>query len=308
MIYGLLVESELRLTSVDEVEGGDAEPAIRVVLGSPQDLAVRRPAGAADPDDWVQHAVLDDGGVYMKSELVFEALISPDGRDVVCRKLGDVDQRAFEANLMNFVLSASLTLRGEEPLHATVVELEGRAIGLLGLSGAGKSTLAAYLISRGADLITDDMLRVAFVGDAVLAYPGPYRLKLLEEAGNRYLPAALADGHFNPLSGKIMVRPREAVKAGRWPVPLSALLHIGDPDGQGEVEGVSSVRLAGVDLATIVISSTMDTRYALPDRLARQIRFAARVAGVLPVHQLRYPRRFDIMDKVADEIRRVIRA
>ena len=77
MIYGLLVESELRLTSVDEVEGGDAEPAIRVVLGSPQDLAVRRPAGAADPDDWVQHAVLDDGGVYMKSELVFEALISP---------------------------------------------------------------------------------------------------------------------------------------------------------------------------------------------------------------------------------------
>lgn len=307
LIYGLLVESELRLTSVDEAVDGGTEPAIRIVFGSPEYFEAIRPAGALDPDDWVQHAVLADGSVYMKADIVFEAVISPDGRGVVCRKLGDVDQRAFEANLMNFVVSASLTLQGEETLHATVIELDGCAVGLLGLSGAGKSTLAAYLISQGADLITDDMLRVAFAGGTVLAYPGPYRLKLLEEAGNRYLPAALADGHFNPLSGKIMVQPRETAKVGRPPMRLSVLFHIGDPDEQGEIEGVSSMRLAGVDLATIVISSTMDTRYALPSRLARQIRFAARLADVLPVYQLRYPRHFDIMDKVADEIRRVIR-
>ncbi len=132
--------------------------------------------------------MLGDGGVYMKSSEVFEAVISADGRTAICRMLGDVEQRAFEANLLNFIVSASLTLHGEETLHATVLEMDGRAVGLLGPSGAGKSTLAAYLISRGADLITDDMLRVSFTDDAILAYPGPYRLKLLDQPGHR-LPA-----------------------------------------------------------------------------------------------------------------------
>ena len=307
MIYGLVVESELRLTSVDEVAEREGEPALKVVFGSPDYFQTIKPASAPDPDDWVQHVVLADGSVYMKADVVFEAVISPDGRNVVCRKLGDVDHRSFEANLMNFVVSASLTLQGEEPLHATVVDIEGRAVGLLGLSGAGKSTLAAYLISRGADLVTDDMLRVKFTDEALLVYPGPYRLKLLDEPGNRFLPAAVAHGHFNPLSGKIMVQPREQVRAGRAPMRLSALFHIGHPDDQGPIEGVSSARLIGLDLATTLISSTMDTRYAEPSRLARQIRFAARVAGALPIYELRYPRNFDIMDKVAAEIRRVIR-
>ncbi|MDP1749962.1 MAG: hypothetical protein Q8L22_10910 [Reyranella sp.] len=306
MIYGLAVESELRLTSVDEVAEREGVPALRVVFGSPEYFQTIRPVSAPDPDDWVQHAVLADGSVYMKADVVFEAVISPDGRDVVCRKLGDVDQRSFEANLMNFVVSASLTLQGEEPLHATVVDIEGRAVGLLGLSGAGKSTLAAFLISHGADLVTDDMLRVKFTDDALLVYPGPYRLKLLDEAGNRFLPAAVAHGHFNPLSGKIMVQPRKEVRAGRGPMRLAALFHIGHPDEQEPIEGVSSARLVGLDLATTLISSTMDTRYAEPSRLARQIRFAARVAGTLPIYELRYPRNFDVMDKVAAEIRRVI--
>lgn len=307
MIYGLVVESELRLTSVDEVAERQGEPAISVVFGAPEYFQTVRPVSAPDPDDWVQHVVLPDGSVYMKVDVVFEAVISPDGRNVVCRKLGDVDQRSFEANLVNFVVSASLTLQGEEPLHATVVDIEGSAVGLLGLSGAGKSTLAAFLISQGADLVTDDMLRVKFTADALLVYPGPYRLKLLDEPGNRFLPAAVAHGHFNPLSGKIMVQPREKVRAGRDPMRLSALFHIGHPDDQGPIEGVSSARLIGLDLATTLISSTMDTRYAEPSRLARQIRFAARVAGALPIYELRYPRNFDIMDKVAAEIRRVIR-
>lgn len=306
MIYGLVVESELQLTSADEVTESQGEPAITVVLGSPEYFQVIRPTSAPDPDDWVQHVVLADGSVYMKAAVVFEAVISADGRDVVCRKMGDVDQRSFEANLMNFVVSASLTLQGEEPLHATVVDIEGRAVGLLGLSGAGKSTLAAFLISHGADLVTDDMLRIKFADDGLLVYPGPYRLKLLDEAGKRFLPAAVPHGHFNPLSGKIMVQPREKVRPDRVPMRLSALFHIGHPDEQGPIEGVSSARLVGLDLATTLISSTMDTRYAEPSRLARQIRFAARVAGILPIYELRYPRNFDVMDKVAAEIRRVI--
>ncbi|MGH6644942.1 MAG: HPr kinase/phosphorylase, partial [Bradyrhizobium sp.] len=169
LVYGLVIESELPLTSVHEAAGDEGGADITVLAGSPEYFQAITPDGPRDPEDWIEHVVLGDGGVYMKSSEVFEATISADGRTAICRKLADVEQRAFEANLLNFIVSASLTLQGEETLHATVLEMDGRAVALLGRSGAGKSTLAAYLISRGADLITDDMLRVGFADDAMLA-------------------------------------------------------------------------------------------------------------------------------------------
>lgn len=305
LVYGLVIESELPLTSVHEAAGGDGCADITLLAGSPDYFRAIVPAGARDPEDWIEHVVLDDGGVYMKSSDVFEATISANGRSTLCRMLGDVEQRAFEANLLNFVVSASLTLQGEETLHATVLEMEGRAVGLLGQSGAGKSTLAAYLISRGADLITDDMLRVSFAGDAILAHPGPYRLKLLDQPATGFLPEAVADGHFNALSGKIMVRPRRERRGHRTPSRLAALFHLGDPDDD-TISDVSSTRLSGLELARTLMSSAMDTRYAGSSRMEHQMRFVARVAALLPVHALRYPRTVAALDGVAREIRRII--
>ena len=305
LVYGLVIESEMPLTSVHEVAGDEGDAGITLLAGSPEYFQAIEPGGPRDPDDWIEHVVLGDGSVYMKSSEVFEATISADGRTAICRMLGDVEQRAFEANLLNFIVSASLTLQGEETLHATVLEMDGRAVGLLGQSGAGKSTLAAYLISHGADLITDDMLRVGFAEDAMLAYPGPYRLKLLDEPGTRFLPDAVADGHFNALSGKIMVRPRKEVRHRRSPSRLAALFHIGSPDDD-TITAISSARLNGLELARTLMSSAMDTRYARSSRMERQIRFAARVADLLPVYALRYPRTVEALDGVAREIRRTI--
>ncbi|TAJ28612.1 MAG: hypothetical protein EPO67_15980, partial [Reyranella sp.] len=204
LVYGLAIESDFALASV-----GAALPSVeglRLRLVPAAEL--RRQVGtatAADPDDWIEHIVLADGSVYMKLDGIFETIVSADGSDVACARLGDADQRTFEANLLNFVLSAALTLRGEEPLHATVLEREGRAFALLGPSGAGKSTLAAFLIARGARLITDDMLRLTFASGRAMAHHGPHRLKLFDEQARLLLPGSVAAGHFNALSGKLMV-------------------------------------------------------------------------------------------------------
>lgn len=305
LVYGLVIEGELPLTSVHEAAGGDGCADITLLAGSPDYFRAIVPGGTPDPEDWIEHVVLDDGSVYMKCSEVFEATISANGRTAICRMLGDVEQRAFEANLLNFVVSASLTLQGEETLHATVLEMEGRAVGLLGQSGAGKSTLAAYLISRGADLITDDMLRVSFSGDTILAHPGPYRLKLLDQPATGFLPDAVADGHFNALSGKIMVRPRREPRRHRAPLRLAALFHLGDPDDDTITE-VSSTRLNGLELARTLMSSAMDTRYTGSSRMEHQMRFVARVADLLPIHVLRYPRTVAALDGVAREIDRII--
>jgi ABC-type uncharacterized transport system YnjBCD ATPase subunit len=301
LVYGLAIESDFPLASVGD--GSSSSEGLRLRLVPSAELRRRVGELKADPADWIEHIVLGDGSVYMKLDGIFETIVSADGGDVACARLGDADQRTFEANLLNFVLSAALTLRGEEPLHATVLERDGRAFALLGPSGAGKSTLAAFLISRGARLVTDDMLRLTFSGGRAVAHHGPHRLKLFDDQARLLLPDSVAAGHFNGLSGKLMVEPREDSTDRARPRPLAAMFWLGDPPQPDEV---GSARLAGTALARALLSSAMNIRYHAPDRLARQMRFVARVAETVPVHALAYPRRHELLGCVDDEIRRVL--
>lgn len=305
-VYGLVVESELPLSSVDRTTEAHADAAFRIAVAPAPYFQARIAGISAASDDWVHHAVLPDGSVYMKVENVFETIVSPEGRDVTCRRFGGSDASAFEANLLNFVVSTVLTLRGEEPLHATVVQRKGKGIALLGPSGAGKSTLAACLVGQGAELVTDDMLRLGFVDGGAFAYPGPYRLKLFDEPARRYLPGAIARGVFNASSGKTMMMPGEAGRPARPAYSVAALFWLGDPDAIPVPENVSIRRLGGAELAKCLISSAMDIRYRMPDRLVRQFRFSEQVARTVPVYALTYPRTFTAMDHVVEEIDRAV--
>ena len=310
VVYGIVVESEFRLNSVDEVSvgasEGNSDVSIRVRFGSADYFRDKTDGLPEDFDDWIRHVVLADGSVYVKVDGVFETVISPDGRSVVCARLGNADQRSFEANLMNFVFSTALTLRGEEPLHATVLDLDGRAIGLLGCSGAGKSTLAAFLIAQGAELVTDDMLRLTFADTLAFAHYGPHRLKLFDEPAQRFLPGRVSDGHFNPLSGKIMIPPHDMARPRREPLRLAALFCLDELHEQPASDAVFMRRLAGNDLLQTLTSSAMNKRYCAPERLMRQFRFAERLAHTLPVYALNYARRYTLLDRVGEEIRRLV--
>ncbi|MDP2331899.1 MAG: hypothetical protein Q8M19_14510 [Reyranella sp.] len=304
VVYGVVVDSEFRLASIDEAPDRDADAAIRLVLGSPAYFQMKTAGLTRDPGEWFHHAVLPDGDVYIRVDEIFETVVSSDGRHVVCARLAGVDDSSFEANLLNFVLSTSLTLGGEEPLHATVVDLGGHAVGLLGPSGAGKSTLAAFLIGQGAKLITDDMLRLTFSDGRAFAHSGPRRLKLFDETARRFLPDAISDGNWNTMSGKIMVRPHAPAAGPRASWPLSALFWLDEPEPASPPVEVSSMRLAGIDLARAITVSAMEIRYYAPDRLTRQLRFAERLGNVLPVYALRYARSYPLLERVAAEIRR----
>jgi hypothetical protein len=303
LVYGLVIESEFKLNSVDDAPAS-AEPWIRLSIAPPDTLVDDARLVPSGTDDWIQHAVLPDGAVYMKLDEVFEVLVSADGRSVRCARLGEADARSFEANLLNFVLSAALTLRGEEPLHATVLDLGATAVALLGPSGAGKSTLAAHLIGEGATLVTDDMLRLTFRDGSALAHHGPHRLKLLDEPARRLMPRRASDGDFNAASGKLMIEPVASHRRDR-PRPLSALFWLDEPPADAPSDEVSVSRLAGLELMRLLTASAMDIRNHTPARLARQLSFAQRVAQTVPVHALRYGRRYELLDRVAEQVRRV---
>jgi hypothetical protein len=299
-LYGLAVESALRLTSAEPWPDEGVTPAVRIAFGTPEVFARKAAGLREDCEDWIRHVVLADGSVYIRVNEVFEAIVAPYGRDVVCAPLGEVDERTFEANLANFALSASLTLQGEECLHATVVAVGGRAVGLLGPSGSGKSTLSAFLLAHGAALVTDDMLRVTLADDgAILAHPGPHRLKLFDDSAARLLPDASRDGSFNRLSSKRMFEPGGACGRVVAPVPLAALFWLGEPEPPVAEGEVAIRRLSGIEPVKVLTASTMNRRYVAADRLVRQLRFAERLARALPIHALRYRRDYEVLDRVA---------
>lgn len=304
-VHGLVVESELRLTSVAACD--DGRPAGVTIVRAAADVFERRAGGLRhDCEAWIRHIVLVDGSVYIRVNGVFEAIVAAGGRRVACAALGDVDDRTLEANLVTFALTTALTLRGEECLHATVVAFEGCAVGLLGPSGAGKSTLSAFLLAEGASLLTDDLLRVTFDGDGVVAHPGPRRLKLLDDSAQRFLPDAARRGSFNELSGKMMVEPPQAAATHAAGAPLSALFWLGEEGSPADRPVVSTTPVVGIERVKILTRSTMDIRYAVGDRLERQLRFAGRMARAVPIFVLRYPRDYATLPHVAEALRRAI--
>jgi hypothetical protein len=308
-VYGITLASELRLSLPDELREGSGSVIVELRVAQPDIFRSVADKLPLNPNDWRQQGILEDGSLYMRWEGCLELLVAPDGKLVLCGNRSNVALEAFDAYLTNFAVSAALLQQGEEPLHATVVEIGARAVGLVGHSGAGKSTLAAYLITRGWNLVTDDMLRVTFEGDTAFAHPGPCRLKLFEEPAQRYLPSAACCGPFNPAHGrvgnplneKLIFQPHDgaAVRSARQ---LSALFHLDQPSRDSEPSKVSVAALAGRDLFRTLLSSTMNARHHTPARLQRQFRFAERLVRVIPVYRLTYRRDYDVLNSVADQI------
>lgn len=295
-VYGLTVESEFPLSTLPSPQD-DGRADVRILRAPPGTFAGFNTG--ASSTTWYRRELLTDGSIYFAIPDVLQAIIGADGRAARCAPAPDGDPRSFEANVLNFVLTAALTLQGDEPFHATVVRVDDRTIGLLGDSGAGKSTLAAFLLARGAELVTDDMLRIVYEAGVPMAHRGPPRLKLFDEQARLLLPAASRDAAFNPMSGKLLV---EAASSQRDRFPLSALFSL-DEAAASEAT-VTARRVQGADAIKVLLASTLHRDHRPPERIERQLRALERLAKSVPLFALAYPRRHELLPAVADALRR----
>lgn len=112
-----------------------------------------------------------------------------------------------------------LALSGHLCLHASAVEVDGRAIALSAPSGWGKSTLAALAVAAGHPLVGDDLLRIGFDAGPPDVYRGAAEIRLRPGA------AALVE-HW-PDHSRITADGRTAVAPPRTRaarLPLEALV------------------------------------------------------------------------------------
>lgn len=256
----------------------------------------------ATDSQWAHYVPLPDGAEYLRWTGLFEFLISPDGRQIAGRPLPGATPEAFHTYLLGQVLSHSLIKLGFEPLHATVVDVEGQAVGFLGDTGRGKSTLAAAFLSAGARLLTDDLLVLREDGGDFLACPGAPRLKLFPEvAETTRLSARAGATPMNPLTSKLMI-PLGSEAYGSHPMPLRGLYVLGAPGVSGGSGGVTIRRLPLRRAFLALVRNTYNRDVLRTDRVARQMALNTRLATTVPVKLLSFPRRLSLLPAVRAEV------
>jgi hypothetical protein len=301
-LYSIWLQCQIPLSFPERRLPGQHGPDVTLSLTSDEWFArfAGELANIADTGAWYQYVPLADGSDFVRWRDLFEFVISPDGRSIACRRLERATAESFQTYLLGQVLSFALVKQCHEPLHATAVVVEGKAVAFLGKSGYGKSTLASAFVQAGQQVLTDDLLLIRKVEGTWLGFPGPSRLKLLPEVARRFLPRQAEGTLMNPDGPKLII-PLEPGQSCSEPTPVQALYAL--DEAQPGISDVSLTPLTERESLIELIRSTFNYRLVNSNRLHQQFLAAQRLVPSIPVKRLTYPRRFEILPQVLDTIR-----
>ena len=86
-------------------------------------------------------------------------------------------------------------------LHASCVDIEGRAVLFSGISGSGKSTAAFASASHGGDIVSDDVTFIKKIGDSYKVCTITKLVKLHGDTITRFFPELLIYKHIKNHEG-----------------------------------------------------------------------------------------------------------
>lgn len=272
--------------ALDEAAPPDAT---RVRRAGAQELAARwrdarpqRVRELRDPGGTLLLTVDADpaAGYRMVVPATGEFLVAPDGREILCAPRAGA---AWTPLLTGQLLPLAATLRGMEVLHASAVELDGRAVAITAPPGYGKTSLALHLVLAGARLLTDDAVALDPAAAPLTAYPGSPSLGVRPQEDALLTPEERARlGEPERSAGRVRYRVADA--AG--PLPLGALCllrRLGAPDARLAIRGLDPVD------PFALLASTFNLSVRTPERLRRQLELCGRVAAEVPVIALDAP-------------------
>src|SRR5262245_2511845 len=295
-LYGLVVRSALPLPfrQVNSTGSFDVDlqraPAARFV----------RARTATASERWFSRQGLADGTTYLHWRGLCEFLVSADGRRIRFHPFGRALAESINVYLLGHVLSFALVARGVDPLHGTVVEIDGGAVALVGDCGSGKSTLAAALLGRGFPIVTDDLVALQRRGGDWRVHPGLPRIKLFPAAARR-LGFDTAGVPMNGETSKQII-PLGARQVVERRIPLKAVYVLSRPGRSQAGSAPAIARVAGAEAFLEVIRGAFNLLVVDRNRLKNQFAFASRLVATVPVRRLIYSRKFSVLPQVCDVI------
>jgi hypothetical protein len=278
-----------------------------------------RPAACSDPDVCVRIGPVDlpgpdaeevgtqvhldrDGSLYLDISDVARFRVRDGNEITVEPSAPDVPDQDIRTFLLGSALGAILHQRGIYPLHATTVDIGGRAIALVGESGAGKSTLGHALTRRGHVLIADDITPIRMtVSGAPEVLPLLPQVKLWGDA----LKAATAssDG-LDPIRKGLDKYRVPIANIASEPVGLHAIIQLIAADAASEeierVRGMAAVRTVEDQVYRALFG------YAIRGR-ARLFDETAQLASRVRVIRLRRRKDFGRIDALMDAVEAIAR-
>jgi hypothetical protein len=200
--------------------------------------------------------------------------------------------------LLGTVFGILLHQRRHIVLHASAVQVGGKAILFCGGSGAGKSTMAAVLARGGYRVITDDVCAITLPDNGPpIVHPDGRQLKLWAQAIEELKLHANCGARVQRRIEKFYVRPRETINKA---VPLGSIygLREADPDEMIGIERLnvrdSAVLLLGQAYRPMLVQSL--------EQNEKYFRAAARIAHCSGVFGLTRPLDFTVMPQVVSRL------
>jgi hypothetical protein len=232
------------------------------------------PAGASS-------LVQQSGGYLLRAHALCEFQLNSGLSEITVHPDTDADPQ-LAALMIGGALATLLSLDGKCVLHASAVELGGRAVAFIGGSGTGKSTTAALCCAIGARLVSDDVLRVERHANAGLCYVGTRELRLRAGA------AQLADmfpgvGRRSSIDQRTGVSPPTA--AGET-IPLAAIVA---PRRAPQRAELRVDRLPAPQALIELLRCPRTTGWTTADSVRRDFGTLAELAEIVPVYLASLP-------------------
>lgn len=285
-LFGLRVRSELALPELVPATGEE-----------PADVLIRYgQAGAAEAEAGLHSA--DDDLLYVAPDVGSYRIAG--GKEIIVDPRPGTPERNIRLYLLGSAFGALLHQRGMLPLHANAVEIDSRAVAIMGSSGEGKSTLAAWFHDHGYRIVADDVCVVKFGADSrAYATTGLPRLRLwaetLEATGrdaSEFDRSYVSDVPWDKYDVPVARSPGQESE-----LELAALFVLERADE------MAIEPLSGVAAAEAVFANTYRGAFVSAAR-QEQAHWSACMQLVrrTPVYRLARPRELDLLDQQCREL------
>jgi hypothetical protein len=151
-----------------------------------------------------------------------------EGKEISIAPAPNADLRVIQLCVSGSVMAILLYQRGYQALHAGAVNIAGQAVAFIGESGQGKSSMTATMLSRGHQLVADDIVPISFTTDRANTIPGYPQTKIGLEVAQmlRFSPESLIFLH--PKLGKYAYRQEQDFSPS--PLPLHSIYVLDEGD------------------------------------------------------------------------------
>ena len=250
-----------------------------------------------DGTPWTQFFRQGAGYLLRFPELAdFE--VSADGFSVQGFPAPGVPSPTVEHLYLNQVMPLALSRQGKLVLHGSAVNIGGQGVAFLGESGRGKSTLAASFASEGTCFLTDDGLRLDWLGDRCMILPSHASIRLWKDSQDALIGQGAAIAPAVSFTSKVRFLAGSAISFCDEARPLRHVFFLGA--GEAQTPTIEPLRPAEAVIEMVKHSFLLDVEAR--DMLARHFDDLTRLAGLPIYFRLDYPRRYNGLAAVREAV------